>query len=189
MQYFNEPKKIKLKNGSEITIRRPQPDDAVQLLKYLDKVSGESDNLLIGEGELSLTEEQEKRFVENANKDKGALLIIAIADGEIVSICNIRSHPQKRVAHNSEVGISVRKSHWRQGIGEIMLKELIAFADAHERISIVSLGVRAQNSGAIKLYEKLGFKRIGVRKDFFNINGIYYDEILMDMHLPKKENK
>ncbi len=187
MQYFNESKKVKLKNGSELTIRRPQPDDAARLLEYLDKVSGESDNLLIGEGELSLTEEQERRFIENANNDKGALLIIAIADKEVVSICNIRSQPQKRVAHNSEIGISVRKSHWRQGIGEIMLKELIEFARAHETISIVSLGVRACNSGAIKLYEKLGFKRIGVRKDFFNIKGAYYDEILMDLHLSKKE--
>lgn len=186
MQYFSEPKKVKLKNGGEIIIRRPKPDDALKLLEYLAKVSGESDNLLIGEGELSLTEEQERRYVENANNDKGALLIIAIEDEEIVSICNIKSQPQKRVAHNSEVGISVRKSHWRQGIGEIMLKELIAFARAHEHISIVSLGVRAQNSGAIKLYEKLGFERIGVRKDFFKINGAYYDEILMDLYLPRK---
>ena len=189
MQYFSEPKIVKLKNGSEITIRRPKPDDALQLIEYLEKVPGESDNLLIGEGELSFTEEQERQYIENANKDKGALLIIAIADGNIVSICNIRSQPRKRVAHNSEVGISVRKSHWRQGIGEVMLKELIAFAEAHERISIVSLGVRAQNFGAIKLYEKLGFKRIGVRKAFFNINGTYYDEILMDLNIPKKESK
>lgn len=187
MKYFSEPKKVTLKNGSELIIRRPEPDDALQLLEYLNTVGGESDNLLFGEGDLKLTEEQERTFIEKSNKEENSLLLIGTSDGEVVSICNIRSQPQKRISHNCEVGISVRKSHWRLGIGEAMLKELIGFARANENLSIVYLGVRAQNKGAIQLYEKLGFKKIGVRKDFFKINGVYYDEIMMDLHLSKKE--
>lgn len=36
---------------------------------------------------------------------------------------------------------------------------------------------------AIKLYEKLGFEKIGLYKNFFKIDGNYYDEILMNLHL------
>lgn len=35
----------------------------------------------------------------------------------------------------------------------------------------------------IKLYEKLGFEKIGLYKNFFKIDGNYYDEILMNLYL------
>ncbi|MNP83052.1 hypothetical protein D3C76_1818760 [compost metagenome] len=50
-------------------------------------------------------------------------------------------------------------------------------------IKNISLGVKSDNVNAIKLYEKHGFVKIGVHKNFFNIDGIYYDEILMDLNL------
>ncbi|MDU7441828.1 MAG: GNAT family N-acetyltransferase, partial [Clostridium sp.] len=36
---------------------------------------------------------------------------------------------------------------------------------------------------AIKLYKRHGFVEVGVHKNFFNINGDYYDEILMDLYI------
>ena len=183
MQYFNKPKKVILIRGNELIIRRPAAEDAKALLDYLKTVSAESDNLLFGEGDISLTEEQERSFIEKSNSDASGMLLVGTMDGEFVSICNIRSLPQKRISHNSEVGISVKKSHWRQGIGEAMLVELIEFAKNHENITIVRLGVKAENSGAIKLYEKLGFRQTGTHEGFFKIDGKYYDEIMMDLHL------
>jgi RimJ/RimL family protein N-acetyltransferase len=187
MRYLDVPKKTVLKNGKELIVRRPEPEDAKEIIDYLDLVGGESDNLTFGSGDMNFTEEQERSYIQKVNADENCLLLLGIADGEIVGICNIDANPKKRMAHNAEVGITVRKSHWRQGIGEALLSELIAFAQAHKTISIVALGVRACNSGAIKLYEKLGFVECGVRKDFFNLNGKYDDEILMDLHLRKKE--
>jgi len=187
MRYLDVPKKTVLKNGKELVIRRPEPEDAKEILAYLKLVGGESDNLTFGRDDMNFSEEQERSYIEKVNADENCLLLLGVADDEIVGICNIDANPKKRMAHNAEVGITVRKSHWRQGIGEALLRELIAFAQAHKTISIVALGVRACNSGAIKLYEKLGFVKYGVRKDFFNLNGRYDDEILMDMHLGKKE--
>ena len=45
------------------------------------------------------------------------------------------------------------------------------------------LGVKADNLTALSLYRKMGFNEIGRHKNFFKINGKYYDEILMDLHL------
>ena len=50
-------------------------------------------------------------------------------------------------------------------------------------MQVIHLGVKADNENAIKLYKKLGFEKIGVYKNFFKINGIYYDEILMNLYL------
>lgn len=47
----------------------------------------------------------------------------------------------------------------------------------------INLGVRAGNDNAIKLYEKFGFKEIGTHKNCINIDGVFHDEILMDLNL------
>lgn len=89
----------------------------------------------------------------------------------------------KRISHNSEIAISVKKDYWNIGIGSAVMEELIKFAKDKESIKIISLGVREYNINAIKLYEKYGFKKIGTHKNYFNIEETYYDEILMDLYI------
>jgi len=69
------------------------------------------------------------------------------------------------------------------GIGTAVMEELIDFAKNNNTIKTISLGVKASNKKAQHLYEKLGFKEVGVHKNFFNIDGNYYDEILMDLYV------
>jgi len=64
-----------------------------------------------------------------------------------------------------------------------VMAELIRFAKELGTIKNISLGVRASNSNAISLYEKSGFKKVGIHKDHFNINGDFYDEILMGLYI------
>ncbi len=40
--------------------------------------------------------------------------------------------------------------------------------DTAEGLSVVYLEVRSQNAPAIALYEKLGFERVGIRKDYYD---------------------
>ena len=181
-QYFSEPKQVKVKNGLVVTFRRPEIADAERILEYLDVIFGESDNLLFGAGEFSMSVAEEEKYIENANNSKGSLLLLGVVGDEIVSIANIDSSKQKKIAHNAEIGISVRKSHWGIGIGSAMMSELIEFAK-HHGIKNVRLGVKADNANAIKLYEKCGFAKIGVQKDFFHVGDNYYDEILMVLHI------
>lgn len=54
----------------------------------------------------------------------------------------------------------------RKGIAEEMLKFLIA-EGRKKKIDIFFLEVRESNHAAISLYEKLGFQRIGMRKNFY----------------------
>ncbi|MNF10642.1 hypothetical protein D3C80_2116430 [compost metagenome] len=63
------------------------------------------------------------------------------------------------------------------------MEATINFAKSTKMIKNISLGVKSDNINAIKLYEKHGFVKIGVHKNFFNIDGIYYNEILMDLNL------
>lgn len=52
------------------------------------------------------------------------------------------------------------------GIGEALLRHLIDVAKA-ENCSLITLEVRVSNTPARNLYEKLGFKNVGLRKNFY----------------------
>lgn len=179
----NAFKEIKLKDEQQLIIRKPELNDADDIIDYLNIVGGESDNLLFGAGEFRLTVEQERAHIENINKDTNCLMILGTIDNKIVSVAQISAPNRKRIEHNSEIAISVKKEYWGIGVGSAMMEELIQFAKEHISIKNISLGVRAINHNAIKLYEKYGFEKIGVHKHYFNVNGNYYDEILMDLQV------
>ncbi|WP_346889577.1 GNAT family protein [Clostridium sp. UBA1056] len=174
---------IKLKSGKELLLRRPKEEDAEAMIEYLNIVGGESDNLLFGKNEFRLTVEQEREYISNVNINDNALMILGIIDNQIVSVSQVNSSNRKRIAHNSELAISVKKEYWGMGIGTVVMEVLIDFAKNHDTIRTISLGVKASNKKAQHLYEKIGFEKVGVHRNFFNIDGNYDDEILMDLYI------
>lgn len=174
---------IKLKSGKELLLRRPKEEDAEAMIEYLNIVGGESDNLLFGKNEFRLTLEQEREHIRNINENNNALMILGIIDNQIVSVSQVSAPNRKRIAHNSELAISVKKEYWDMGIGTAVMEALIDFARNHNTIKTISLGVKASNKKAQHLYEKLGFEKVGVHRNFFNIDGNYDDEILMDLYI------
>jgi len=70
------------------------------------------------------------------------------------------------------MNIVTRKGYRRQGIGSLLLKNLIIISENLNAKS-VTLEVNENNSNAIDLYLKFGFQDIGVRKNYYkNENAI-----------------
>lgn len=180
---INIVRKVKLKNGKELILRKAIANDSNSIIEYLNIVGGESNNLLFGKGEFKVTVEQEREYIENINSMDDSLMLLGVLEGKIVSVAQIVTTNRKRIAHNSEIAISVKREYWGIGIGGKVISELIKFAKESIIIKNISLGVRSDNHNAIKLYEKYGFEKVGVHKNYFNIEGKYYDEILMDLNL------
>ena len=67
------------------------------------------------------------------------------------------------------VTIAVRESHRGRGIGELLLIAAIALATLNDR-EVVTLEVRASNQAAQALYEKYGFRKVGVRPRYYSDN-------------------
>jgi ribosomal-protein-alanine N-acetyltransferase len=65
--------------------------------------------------------------------------------------------------------IAVRKSHLRQGIGELLLIAVIKLS-LQMRAQVVTLEVRASNRSAQALYAKYGFKNVGIRRRYYTDN-------------------
>lgn len=69
------------------------------------------------------------------------------------------------------LNIAVDKAFRQQGYGKKLLQHILYTADQYHTMQIF-LEVRSSNLAAIKLYEKLGFKQIGLRKNYYpRVNG------------------
>lgn len=62
--------------------------------------------------------------------------------------------------------LAVSPEYRRRGVGKRLLERLIALA-REENLAFLSLEVRASNSAAISMYAAQGFKKAGVRKNFY----------------------
>ncbi len=93
--------------------------------------------------------------------NKNDYLVVEI-DGRIAAYCGFWG-----VAGEGDIfNVAVKKEYRRQHIGETMLKALIEKGVARG-ITSFTLEVRSSNDPAIRLYESLGFKSAGIRKDFY----------------------
>lgn len=67
------------------------------------------------------------------------------------------------------VTVAVRQTHRRSGIGERLLIAGIETAVENGQ-DVMTLEVRASNEAALRLYEKYGFEKVGVRRRYYTDN-------------------
>ncbi len=79
--------------------------------------------------------------------------------------------------------IAVRTKYRSNGVGTALLKKLLEYAGGRG-LSFLSLEVRKSNINAIKFYEKLRFKELGIRKDFYDFPK--EDAVIMSYYFDKK---
>ena len=169
-----------LKKGGIATIRSVEPEDAPLMLQYMKIMLGETPFLLRTPEEFNYTPEEEARVLAGRKNDPRSLMLVAEADGQIMASADICSHGAKsRLMHRGELGISVRKDYWRQGIGSALMERLLAFA-ARNGYEQVELTVESQNQWALRLYLKYGFMVYGTRPHGMKYpDGSYDNDYLM----------
>lgn len=77
--------------------------------------------------------------------------------------------------------IAVDEGFRRQGVAEEILKAFLRFGRTH--LAFLTLEVRAANTPAISLYEKLGFGKVGRRKNYYR--ELQEDAILMTVEFER----
>lgn len=120
----------------------------------------------------------EINLLEESSKSSANLFLLATKDEKIIGTANMKSFLRKRISHRGIFGISVLKEFSGQGIGSMLLAEIINYAKS-VNLEILELEVRTDNIPAIHLYKKFGFKEYGLYEKFFKIDHKYYDGTLM----------
>lgn len=181
-------KSVVLRDGSVLQISRPRGENAAEILEYLKIVGGETHFLLMDENGLGISEEREAKILEAAYVEPRGGMHFGKINGELACIFSLGCYPRRRLAHTGEIALSVRKKYWHIGVGSAIMEMLIELAK-EASLKNVELGVYADNERAIALYRRFGFEEIGRHRGRMCVDGEYYDEILMDLHIEADEAK
>lgn len=93
--------------------------------------------------------------------------VVLTDDDEIVGYAGLAAMPDE--AYVQTLGVTTRNQ--RQGRGATLLQALLD--DAKRRgIDRVGLEVRVDNDAAIALYERFGFRKVAVRKRYYQPSGM-----------------
>lgn len=167
-----EEKYIKLKDGRNALLRPPVPDDAETLIDFLKRASTETDFLLRGAEDSVMSIDDERKFIENNRKSENQLMICCFVEdnGEyrFAGNCGLGFNSRRKTAHRASIGIAILKEFWGNGIGTALMNE--ADRAARERgVLQLELEFVEGNARARALYEKCGFRIVGVHPDAFRM--------------------
>jgi L-phenylalanine/L-methionine N-acetyltransferase len=111
----------------------------------------------------------------------GVHLLVAEIAGAVVGFAElVRSPSHPRHAHVAELNlVCTHPDHGGRGVGRALSEAVIDLADNWLNVRRLGLIVFADNQRAIGLYEKLGFVREGVMREFGFRRGEYLDAVVM----------
>lgn len=99
-------------------------------------------------------------------------------DGELAGIISFGQETQKKHRHQGSVGAFYVRPQFRgRGVGDALMKT--ALEEAAKRVEHVTLTVTASNEGAVRLYERNGFKTVGRLVASIRVDGVDHDELSM----------
>lgn len=117
-------------------------------------------------------------FLEELAQDISVYRVVEI-DGTPVAYMGMY-----QVADEGHItNVAVMPDYQRRGIANSLIREFVDIAQ-ERRLCLLTLEVRVGNSGAIRLYEKHGFTRVGVRPRYYENSE---DALLMTRYFEQGE--
>ncbi len=172
----HDSKDIFLKDGRKIKLRAYSPSDLEALVSMYAGLSKETVQWGLPP--------YDRQKVERLTSDLGnKITVLAFSDSRIVGHLLIYTFPSERSKGIGELLIYLHQDFQNTGLGTAMMSESIRLAKARGWHRI-GLRVVADNKRAIRLYEKMGFRKQGVSCDnYFGEDGKYHDEVEMGLLL------
>jgi L-phenylalanine/L-methionine N-acetyltransferase len=155
-----------------IHVRRARPTDAAAFVRMMGE-PGVYANLM----QLPMPSEElwRKRLDTMAEPDRPDLQLVAELDGQMVGSAGLHPAPQLRRRHVAMMGISVTPQAQGQGVGSALMQALCAYADGWGQILRIELTVFTDNTRAIALYQRFGFRHEGTHRAYALRDGVYAD--------------
>ena len=159
------------------TVRAADPADAGRLVELAREVGSEPGGWLITGGEWRSPGE-ERRYLRSLRRHSNAAVFVAETNGTIVGRLSVARDIHPASAHVADVGLMVALGYRRRGAGTALMEAAEDWARA-TGVEKLELHVFPYNEAAIALYERLGYRREGLRRRHFRRGCELVDAILM----------
>jgi RimJ/RimL family protein N-acetyltransferase len=171
--------------GEGIYLRGATPDDAQVCAAWFND---EEVNRYLITGRRPNTVENSRKFLRRAMISDRDLVFAIIERKSGRHIGNTGLHRIDYIFRSAAFGlvIGVREC-WRRGYGTEATGLVTDYAFSRLNLHRVELEVAAENPGARRVYERVGYKVEGTRREAFYVNGRYIDSVLMSILRPEWE--
>ncbi len=141
----------------ELLIREAEPDDAAELVTFLNRVSLETDFTSLDREGILLTDTEMELFLDKQAHSENQITLLALLNDEIAGLVNITADQRKRIRHIGDLFIVIGQKYWNNGLGNLLLEEVVEWAQASGILRRLQLTVQTRNQAAVHLYQKHGF--------------------------------
>lgn len=104
----------------------------------------------------------EKSFID-ACETKENVYIVCKDNEKVLGYCGMWTV----LGEGNITNMAVASEYRRQGIAKLLMREMERISIEENGVDVFFLEVRQSNESAKKLYEKMGYKPIGIRKRFY----------------------
>ncbi|MGM0934747.1 MAG: GNAT family N-acetyltransferase [Bacteroidota bacterium] len=166
--------------GNKIYLRALEPED----LDFVHEVENNEDLWVVSATQSPYSRYMIKKYLENAHRDiyevKQLRLVICNYDHKSVGLVDLfdLEPKDKRAA----IGILIADpADRKKGYGAESISLICDYSFRHLALHQVYANVTTDNEASVKLFEKLGFTRVGVKKDWILVDKQFKDEALYQL--------
>lgn len=167
---------LRLKGG-RIFLRALEPED----LDFLYQLENDPEIWEISGTTTPYSRQVLQWYLENAHKDiyevKQLRLCICNLDEQVIGLIDLFDFDPKNMRVGMGIVVSDKKNR-NQGIGTEAIELLSNYVFSILGLRQIYANVLEENMASIHLFTKLGFKEVGVKKDWICTGGKFKNEIL-----------
>lgn len=167
--------------GENIYIRALEPND----LEFIYAIENDQSIWEVSNTQTPYSRFLVKQYLENAHQDiyEAKQLRLAICqdqDFPALGLIDLFDFDPKN--NRAGVGIVIQTMENRsKNIGSEALELLIHYSFYHLNLHQLYANIGTENKSSIALFTKFGFQKIGTKKDWNLVNGIYKDEAVFQL--------
>jgi L-amino acid N-acyltransferase YncA len=179
------PKNISLQDGSEIILRLFTNKDKTQLEQFFKDLPIE-DRLYLKEDITSASAAE--RWVEDLDHNNIYPLVITLKN-KLIACGKLKFFGEGWMRNIAETRIIVAKEYQKQGLGAIILAELVKKA-TEKNLKKIEVLLSSQQIGAIKAFERMGFRiEATLTKYIIDLNGQESNLVIMTIDVNELWNQ
>lgn len=177
------PKKVKLLNGREITIRILQPTDYSLLVDFFRRFP-ETDKHMLGDNV------NDPQLIESwcMNINLGSVFpLVALDKGKIIADCTLHQNTKGWQSHVGKFRITTDPEYRGVGLTKAMVNEFVEMAP-DLGLTIIDAEIVKEQPRLIDLFQQFGFSQVAVLPDHaIDQKGNVHDLIIMSLKITPEE--
>lgn len=115
-------------------------------------------------------------YIESEGKPHNRWVMVRKSDHQSIGTCGF--HKWDKRYFRAEIGYDLSPSCWGQGYMTESLRAVISNGFEQMRLNRIDALVYIENAPSIQLLQRLGFKQEGILRDYFYLDGKFYDHHL-----------